>query len=266
MAGARPTDDDPIDPVDPEDPEYPIDPEDPVDPADPEDPQDPEDLVDPEDPEDPEDPADPADPEPPRQLSRGAALRERAKTAERDNVELRERLEKLERQQQQPRIDPAAEAERKRREAEEDERIRLSGDPDLIANHAVSKVEKRLSAQFNGVVHHVVDRADKTDFQALCADNPAVKAVAADVEKQLVQSRAQGLNPTREALAKYIIGERVLSRSKGAKSRQEKRAAGERQRQQARPGSRRSDVNSSGRSGKDTQAERARRLDESGQM
>lgn len=264
MAGARPTDDDPIDPVDPEDPEDPIDPEDPVDPADPEDPQDPEDLVDPEDPEDPEDPADPADPEPPRQPSRGAALRERAKTAERERDELRERVERLERAPQRP--DPAAEAERKRREAEEDERIRLSGDPDLIANHAVSKVEKRLSAQFNGVVHHVVDRADKTDFQALCADNPAVKAVAADVEKQLVQSRAQGLNPTREALAKYIIGERVLSRSKGAKSRQEKRAAGERQRQQARPGSRRSDVNSSGRSGKDTQAERARRLDESGQM
>lgn len=198
------------------------------------------------------------------QPSRGAALRERAKRAEREASELRERVERLERAPQRP--DPAAEAERKRREAEEDERIRLSGDPDLIANHAVSKVEKRLSAQFNGVVHHVVDRADKTDFQALCADNPAVKAVAADVEKQLVQSRAQGLNPTREALAKYIIGERVLSRSKGAKSRQEKRAAGERQRQQARPGSRRSDVNSSGRSGKDTQAERARRLDESGQM
>jgi hypothetical protein len=179
--------------------------------------------------------------------------------------EVRELRKKVEAPpQRQP--DPAAEAERARREREEDEQVKLSGDPDLIARHAVGKVEKRLSAQFNSVVHHVVDRADKTDFAALCAENPAVKAVAPDVEKQLVISRSQGLNPTREALAKFLIGERVLSRAKGAKTRQEKVAAQGRQRQQAKPGSARSDVNSSGRRKQDSQEERARRLDESGQL
>lgn len=162
--------------------------------------------------------------------------------------------------------DPNAEAEARRREQEEDERVRLSGDPDLIARHAVGKVEKRLSHQFNSVVSHVVDRSDKTDFLALCAENPAVKAVAADVEKQLVQSRAQGLNPTREALAKYIIGERIMNRSKGAKTRQERSAEPARRREQAKPGAARSDVNSSGRPKRDSQAERAKRLDESGML
>ena len=176
--------------------------------------------------------------------------------------ELRKRVEAP--PQQRP--DPAAEAERVRREQEEDERVRLSGDPDLIARHAVGKVERRLSAQFNGVVSHVLDRSDKTDFLALCASNAAVAAVADAVEKQLVQSRAQGLNPTREALAKYIIGERIMSRAKGAKTRQEKTAAQGRERQRAKPGASRSDVNSSGRPKRDSQAERAKRLDESGML
>ena len=166
--------------------------------------------------------------------------------------------------QRQP--DPNAEAEARRREAEEDERVRLSGDPDLIARHAVGKVERKLSAQFSSVVSHVVDRSDKTDFQALCASNPAVAAVADAVEKQLVQSRAQGLNPTREALAKYILGERLLNRAKGAKTRQQRHADTEVRRQAARPGSSRSDVSSSGRRKKDSHEERAKRLDESGML
>lgn len=206
---------------------------------------------------------DDADDPPPQKPSRGANLRERAKRAEREARELRERFERLESTVAQ-RPDPNAAAEAARREAEEDERIVLSGDSGAIARHFAGKSEKRVTGQLNQVVGHVLDQADRTEFRAMCAENPALKAVADEVEKQLVKSRAQGLNPKREALAKYILGERLLERAKGAKTRQEKRAGTERQRQQARPGSGRSDVNSSGRRRGDSKEARAKRLDESG--
>lgn len=180
-----------------------------------------------------------------------------------ENRELRERLDRLERGGSQ-RPDPNAEAERQRREQQEEENILLSGDVGKIAKFYSDRSARQAQAQITQVVSHVVDRGDKQDFRALCAENPAVAAIAADVEKQLVISRSQGLNPTREALAKYMLGERLLSRAKGAKTRQEKRAGVERQRQQARPGTSRSDVTSSGRRTRDTHADRGKRLDDSG--
>src|SRR5229473_7133924 len=111
--------------------------------------------------------------------------------------------------------DQNAIAEQQRREREEEEETLLTGDVGKIAKFYSDRSARQSQTQINQVVSHVIDRADKTDFQALCARNPAVEAVADAVEKQLVQSRAQGLNPTREALAKYILGEMLLNRAKG---------------------------------------------------
>ena len=202
--------------------------------------------------------------EPPRR-QRGSDRDENLGNLRRQNTELRERLDRIERGQQQ-RPDPNAEQERQRREAAEEEQVLLTGDVGKIAKFYSDRSARESRAQISQVVNHVVDAADKTEFRALCAENPALKAIAADVEKQLVQSRAQGLNPKREALAKYLLGERMLSRAKGAKTRQEKTAAQGRERQRARPGASRSDVNSSGRPKRDSQAERAKRLDESGML
>lgn len=184
----------------------------------------------------------------------------------RENRDLHERIERLERGgTRQP--DPAAAAEAQRREREEDEQVILSADPARISQHFATKVERRLEGRVNQVVSAVVDTADRTEFRSLCAENQSVAAVKDEVERRLQVARSNGLNPKREALAFYIIGERVAQRAKGSRTRQERRAATDRDRQRARPGAARSDVSSRReRGGRDTHAERAKRLDESGQL
>ena len=177
--------------------------------------------------------------------------------------ELRKRVEAPPEQ----RPDPNAIAEMQRREQEEDERVVLSGDPGAIARHFSTKSERRMQGQLNTVIGAVVDSADRTEFRTACAENPSMAAVKDEVERRLQTARAQGLNPKREALAFYILGERMATRGKTAKTRQERRAATETDRQRGRSGTARSDVVAERRrGGKDSQTERAKRLDESGML
>src|SRR5260221_12263094 len=97
--------------------------------------------------------------------------------------------------------DQNAIAEQQRREREEEEQTLLTGDVGKIAKFYSDRSARQSQTQINQVVSHVIDRADKTDFQALCARNPAVEAVGDAVEEQLGQSRARGLNTTADALA-----------------------------------------------------------------
>lgn len=191
-----------------------------------------------------------------RAARRIQSLNERLAKAERDLEEVRRRPAP---------VDPNAAAEQARRDAEEDERVILSGDAGAIARHFAQKSEKRVEAKLGAVVNHVVDAADKTEFRALCAEKPSLASVRDEVEEELAKSRAQGLNPKREYLAYIILGRRIASREKGARTRQEKRAGEERRRQQSRPGSARSDVSRQpSRGGSSEHEKRAKRLDESG--
>jgi hypothetical protein len=217
--------------------------------------------------QEPEPEAEGEEPEPqplPVAAGRKAHLRERAQRAEREAAELRQRVEALERRPAP--ADPAAAERQAAAEREAEERILLTQDPAQIAKFYSDRSERKSEQKLNQVIHHVVDTSDRTSFQGMCAANPLYASIADEVEKRLAVVRQQGMNPQRIALAHLILGERVAARGKGAKTRQERQAAGEQERQRGRSSTARSDVAGGGRPRQDTHAARAKRLDESGLM
>ena len=198
----------------------------------------------------------PAAKPPSRAARRIQSLNERLEKAERE-------LEEVKRRPAAP--DPAAAAAAQAREKAEEDEVNLSGDTARIAQFYSGRAERRAEARFEGLARHVVDSSDRTTFAAACASNPTLASIADEVERQLVTYRAQGGNPQRLFVARLILGERVEQRAKGAKTRQGKRAAADIQRQTARPGAARSDVQT-GRKRQDSHEARAKRLDESGQL
>jgi hypothetical protein len=193
-----------------------------------------------------------------------------ASRAQRRIQSLTERLEQAERalaemRQRPALVDPAASRAAEERERQAEEQVLLTGDPGQIAKFYADRAQRQADAKLNTVLGHVVDTSDRTTFQTLCSSNPVYASVADEVERRLADARAKGANPQRLALAHLILGERVANRTKGAKTRQEWRAAIERRRQSVRPGGGRSDVNPQRRR-QDTHEARAKRLDESGQM
>ena len=149
-------------------------------------------------------------------------------------------LPKLQQEQGSP-AHAAAAAAQAREKAEEDE-VNLSGDTARSAHFYSARAEKRAEAKLESIARHVVDSSDRTAFEAACARNPTLASIADEVERQLVTYRAQGGNPQRRFVARLILGERMEQRSGAAKTRQAKRAAADIQRQTARPGTARSDV------------------------
>lgn len=90
------------------------------------------------------------------------------------------------------------------------------------------------------------DANDKAAFAAMCARNPAAAKLEAEVEKRLKEHRDGGQNATREAVLKFLLGERALAKSGRAKSAGQRREAEGRDRQTARPMNGRGDAAPSG--------------------
>lgn len=208
--------------------------------------------------DDPDDEPEPAPPPKPasRAQRRIQSLTERLEKAERELAEVRQRPAP---------VDPAVARAAEERERQAEEHVLLTGDPGQIAKFYADRAQRQADAKLNTVLGHVVDTSDRTTFQTLCSSNPVYASISDEVEKRLADARRQGANPQRLALAHLILGERVANRTKGAKTRQERRAATERQRQAAKPGGARSDVAATRRK-QDSQEARAKRLDESGLM
>lgn len=179
--------------------------------------------------------------------------------------ETRQELETLKRGRQAP--DPGAAAAQAQRDKEEEERVLLSGDPAAISRFFSERAEKRIEGRLSALASHTVDSADKARFERLCAKNPTIAAIEDEVEDKLAEFRANGANPQREAVAYYLLGQRMAKRGPAARTRQERKAATERQRQQARPGNSRSDTPRTPARGRLTEQQaRAKRLDESGML
>lgn len=158
--------------------------------------------------------------------------------------------------------------DRRRREAEEDERIALSGDPVAISQHFAARATATLSERLGRSEFFMADNADQAAFERQVQRQPMLAGLEDEVERRLGIARSQGMNPQRIALAKIVLADRILQRSGGAKTRQQRKGAAKVQRQQARPASARNDVGGGQRrsEGQNTQAARAKRLDESGQL
>lgn len=189
----------------------PVDDPDPADPVD--DPQDP-DPQDP-DPADPDeqradDPSDPDDPDEPqrRKGESPAELRARVAAAEEDARQARQLSEDTARRSRG--APPPTEDEE--RHAEEERRLKDPKTTPLerwqIDSNRTLRENNRSS---QAALRQAQDLSDRTNFDLKAAGNKRLAAVKDDVEKRLGEIRSRGQNTSREALAYYILGEKIAN-------------------------------------------------------
>jgi len=170
------------------------------------------------------------------------ALRE-AKDAKAEVARLKSLVERP--APQQPQETPAQRAERLAMMEPED-RIR----------YEVNEQVGGLRREFATLSFQMQDSGDRTAFESLCARNPVAAKLHDQVEDRLAEMRAAGTTAPRETVLKYVIGDRALANAARAGTKARKTAAGNIQRQTARPGSGRGDAADTGRRGSKTLAER----------
>lgn len=171
--------------------------------------------------------------DPPKRLSRGErriqAVRKEAREATAKTQRLEEELIRLraERQNQQPQLSPEDEA------AQERERLAIMT-PDERTEYRLAKSERNNARQIQQMRIEQQDALDQAQYQTRAASDPRFKRYEPEVNKRLRELRAQGQNVTREALLKFILGEKLLERDAAAGAKQ-KAAAGKRVQRQAAP-------------------------------
>lgn len=151
----------------------------------------------------------------------------------RENRDLRERIARIEganearSTQAQPQI-TAADLERQEREY-------LANLDEGQQREYFRQKDRRDFAQAIGQQNfQLSDKLDKMDFDRLCDRAPAYKKVARRVEEVLAQQRKQGQNPTRQAVANFLIGQAVVDKQTSSGDRNANRAR-QRQRRNAAP-------------------------------
>lgn len=160
-----------------------------------------------------------------RNLRQRAQEAERTLAAERDATN--RRFAELETRigQRQP-----SAADLAREEAEEQARVELMS-PAQVARYFAEKSERRIAQALQGQQFQVHDRIDKQAFEAQVQANPLLARVAPKVEQVLQQERAAGRNTDRIIVAKYLLGDEMLSRRNSQLPRQragaQRRVAGQ---------------------------------------
>ena len=111
-------------------------------------------------------------------------------------------------------------AERRLKAIEEEmERRAKAVEGDLAARRRqeleeMDPIERRLLESENEARRARFEAADTRDaqqFRSVVDKNPQLKGLAADVEKELEVARRAGQNPSREAVAKYLLGNRAFA-------------------------------------------------------
>jgi hypothetical protein len=154
-----------------------------------------------------------AEPEPqprPRSQRRIIALRERLKQQETENRQLRDRLLQTPVQQPAPQVDPYRQAEQERLEAERVAQMM----PHEQAQFYARRSEERFQQQLFRQNLETRDMLDRQLFTQLAAQEPMAQRLQNEVENTLQQARAQGMNPTREAIYNLLVGQEIRSRAK----------------------------------------------------
>ena len=168
----------------------------------------------------------------PRQRQAAQLRREREERAAEKAV-YEARLAALERQQTQPRHDPQAQA---RAEQAEIERImQLPYEHQQVALN--ERTERRLAAALRQTQAQQEDTLDQMRFERLQETTPAARRLAAEVERQLRDGRAQGIQGlTRVAVYKYLRGDEVDRKEQAAVGRQRRQGRANIRRETTRPG------------------------------
>lgn len=128
-------------------------------------------------------------------------------------------------------------------EAAERERQALENmDPYERLEYQSRKSESNMEAKLARIEFTMADSADRTDFASKVARMPALASVADEVETALVAMRKSGTTAPRETIAKYLLGERALTRGAANKTRATKAGTARIDRAAGKPTGARSDV------------------------
>lgn len=185
-----------------------------------------------------------------KQTSRSQARVEeatrRTRAAEADATELRQRLANMEANQTR-----ATEEARERQALDQ-------MNPYERAEHVARSEARKNTNEIAQLRHDMADANDRAAFAAACAGNPALARVQDDVEKQLAESRRNGVTIERKQLAAYLIGQRIMDRAPAARAKQVKSASANIDRERGRPVSGGSDSPGGRAKGDDAASRRAR--------
>lgn len=164
----------------------------------------------------------------------------------RERREATEKAERLERELQETRRSvqqrdsgPSLADRRKAELAEAAERDRLDGTARYWETRLRHQSEDT-DARFGMLQNQFADTADRQSFDRLCASHPAVAKIADRVEQEIANFRRNGqVPPTRDAAARYILGDMALKSAGANLGRQRKKGEEAVARERARaPGNR----------------------------
>lgn len=165
-----------------------------------------------------------------KQLRVRAQEAERARDAERQ--EFQRRLTEIETRQRAPQqISPEEQA---RRQAEEQARLEMMT-PAEVARYFAEQTERRVAAAVGSIQFQTADQIDRQAFEAEARSNPLLRPIKDKVESLLQQERAQGRNTNRLIVAKYVLGDELMTRHSQRAPQQRRAANGRVQRQTTTP-------------------------------
>lgn len=158
----------------------------------------------------------------PNPSKRITALTRQIDAERREKEEAKRYAQQLERQLSQSRApppappDPNVERERERQEIERLVFAAQSQGQDAsaaVARYYSEQSEKRIREAMQLAELRMADRLDQQAFAALQREMPIARRLASRIEEALPQMRQMGMNPTREAVLKFLVGEEILAKT-----------------------------------------------------
>lgn len=150
------------------------------------------------------------------------AWRKRAREAEAERKRLQEHIFRQQPQPQPPPVDPYRQAELDRLEAEQVAMLPV----DQQIRHYVQKALQPVQRELANSRVQTGDQLDRQIFAGIKRDEPSARRLEPQVEEYLAAARAQGMNPTREAIYNLLIGQEV--RQKAVRQAEAQRRTGRR--------------------------------------
>lgn len=170
--------------------------------------------------------------------------------------EAREESARLRRELEQDRRDRAArEQQAQRREPTADEMALWT--PEQIIDYKLGKATSTFNQNLQSLQMQTMESNDKMAWESIKTRDPRAARYDREVEQRLTDLRAQGQNVAREALFKFILGEKVYAAAQGKAPKQRKEGQQRIARQKVAPSQNQSDV-AGGRT-RDSEAEARRK-------
>jgi hypothetical protein len=174
----------------------------------------------------------------PKKVSRGEARFQKLANEAR---EAREHSSRIEREFNEFKAEQSRRAATVEKKEPTDDEMALWSTQQII-DYKLQKATGVFTQNLQQLQWNTQESNDKAAFERLQLSDPRAKKYAAEVETRLAGIRKQGQNVDREALLKFIIGEKVFQGGGKAAAKQKKEGAEQIRRQRSNPPGGQSDV------------------------